>query len=577
MDVIELIKNDTDNSYLPKLLENDYFPFVSVVTPTYNRHNIFDIAIFNWKNFIYPSHRIEWIILDDSPRDSIKMLKKKIPKDDKRIKYYTCKRIDTISKKRNKINQLATGEIIAHMDDDDYYPADSIINRIRALLTYSKQCVGSSSINCINLLDNTCFRTSGGIQDDTIITGESALCYYKEFWEKQQYDENVKNEECKALLKNRTKDYIDLNSAFVTILITHGNNMSDRVMRNSINKYNFFNDLPVTVVNLLENIQLKIHESLDGVSESKDFIKTHYGKPYKDVLKKIEKLPNTVKSTSVMFSYMEEIMPQENIEENSIIATYFPGNFYRTIKYNEKNNLNYKVLQIISYFQDYYKNMNIRLYLWTHDKFKITVDSINIEVLPWYYFNKKVSSSVSVMFDEYSHLNIITDQRHNEIIYVNLSNEDIVHSPDFFEKISRYDTFGNKNYILSNNVTRVLPINDLKYYYLGDGIELNNNKIFTEFHYNSLFENYKEIHSYRFSRFDEDHKVITDDDLNCEFFVLKEVNIPLMCYLIKLGVKYLRIDEEELINFGVLSIYDELPCNYFTKLQETLKTVIKIL
>ena len=82
MDVIELIKNDTDNSYLPKLLENDYFPFVSVVTTTYNRHHIIDIAVFNWKNFVYPSDKIEWIILDDSPRDSIKMFKKKLPKDD---------------------------------------------------------------------------------------------------------------------------------------------------------------------------------------------------------------------------------------------------------------------------------------------------------------------------------------------------------------------------------------------------------------------------------------------------------------------------------------------------------------
>ena len=72
MDVIELIKNDTDNSYLPKLLENDYYPMVSVVTPTFNRDHLFDIAIFNWKNFIYPEDKIEWIILDDSPRDSIK-------------------------------------------------------------------------------------------------------------------------------------------------------------------------------------------------------------------------------------------------------------------------------------------------------------------------------------------------------------------------------------------------------------------------------------------------------------------------------------------------------------------------
>ena len=52
MDSIELIKNDTDNSYLPKLKENDYFPMVSVVTPTFERHHLIEIAIFNWNNFL---------------------------------------------------------------------------------------------------------------------------------------------------------------------------------------------------------------------------------------------------------------------------------------------------------------------------------------------------------------------------------------------------------------------------------------------------------------------------------------------------------------------------------------------
>lgn len=575
MNVIELIKNDTDNSYLPKLLENDYFPSVSIVTPTYNRHHIIDIAISNWKNFIYPPDKLEWIILDDSPRDSIKILKKKLPKHDKRIKYYTCNKIHTIGKKRNKLNQLVANEIIVHMDDDDYYPPDSIINRIRSLLTYSKRCVGSSSLNCINLLDNTCFKTAGGVRDNTIVTSEASLCYYKTFWEEQGYDEEVKGEECKKFLENRIDDYIDLHSAFNMIAITHSKNMSDRVIRNSINRYNFFNDLPVTVVNLLEDIQIKIHESLEGMSEAKSFIKTHHGKSYEDILLKFEKLPEHVKSTSLMSSYIEDIMTKESIQENSVIATYFPGAFYRTIDYNMKDKLSYKVLQIIEYLNNYYKNKNIRLYLWTNEKFNI--DNTDIKVLPWYYFNKKVSSDVAIMFDEYSHISIINSQDRNDTVYVNLSNENTVHDSEFLKKISRYDTFGNKNYIFkTNKITTALPINNLKYYYLGRGTEINNNKIFTELHYDNLLSNYDEIHSYSFSLFDKECKVLTDNDMNCEFFVLKELNIPLMCYLIKLGIKYLRINEEDLDDFGVLSIQDDIPDNYFTLLDEKLKTVIKI-
>ena len=47
-----------------------------------------------------------------------------------------------------------------------------------------------------------------------------------------------------------------------------------------------------------------------------------------------------------------------------------------------------------------------------------------------------------------------------------------------------------------------------------------------------------------------------------------------MCYLLKLGIKYLRIDEKDLKEFGVLSIYDELPSNYLKLLDEKLKSGI---
>lgn len=571
MDIIELIRNDTDNSYLPKLLENDYYPMVSVVTPTFKRDHIFDIAIYNWNNFIYPDDKIEWIILDDSPRDSVKKLRKKLPRDS-RIKYYTCKKIDRIGVKRNKVNELAAGDIIVHMDDDDYYPPDSIINRVRSLITYSKRCVGSSSVNCINLLDNTCFKTGGGYKDNTIITAEASLCYYKKFWEEKHYDENITCEECKEFLEDRTNDYIDLHSAFVMIAITHSKNMSDRVIKNSINRFNFFKELPVDVVNLLETLQVRIHESMEGMSEAKDFIRQHYGKSYDEIMKKLERLPNYVKSTSLISSYIDDIQPNETVRENSVIATYFPGMYYRTINYVVENEFNYKMLQIISYLKEYYPNKSICLYVWTHDKFSLD----NIDFIPWYYFNKRLAAESTVIFDEYSHLNTIKFSKN--ITYVNLSNEDITHSKEFFNKINKYDTFGNKNYIFkTSQLTRPLPINNLKYYYLGLGDELNNNKIFTELHYNDLFKNYEEIHSYSFNRFDKDYKVLTDNDLKCEFCVLTAVNIPLMCYLLKLGVKYISIDEKDLSDFGVMSIYYKLPQNYLELLDEKLKTVIKIM
>ena len=249
MNSIKLVKSTTDNGYYPDLRQLNHYPSVSIVTPTYERDDIFDLAIFNWKNFIYDKDKIEWIILNDSSRESIKRLKKKLPKDP-RIKHYSCKKIDKIGIKRNKTVQLATGEIIVHMDDDDYYPPDSVINRVQGLVNYDKQCIGCSWVNCINLLDNTCFRTLGGIHGNTIIVAEASFAYYKTFWESQKFDETITHEECKEFLENRDHDYIDLHTAFVMIAVTHSKNMSNRVIKNSINVVNFFECLPVVVTNI---------------------------------------------------------------------------------------------------------------------------------------------------------------------------------------------------------------------------------------------------------------------------------------------------------------------------------------
>ena len=41
-------------------------PNITILTPTYNRKNVFKLAILNYLNIDYPRDNIEWIILDDS-------------------------------------------------------------------------------------------------------------------------------------------------------------------------------------------------------------------------------------------------------------------------------------------------------------------------------------------------------------------------------------------------------------------------------------------------------------------------------------------------------------------------------
>ena len=575
MDHIELIEDKINNGLIPKLNACEIYPSISIVTPTFNRHDLIDIAIFNWNNFIYPDDKIEWIILDDSPRDSIVKTKKKIPKDDKRIKYYTCKKINTIGKKRNKINELANNDIIVHMDDDDYYPPDSVINRVCALLTYDKKCVGSSGVNCINLLDNTCFKTQGGYIDDTIVTAEASLTYYKNFWLEQKFNEEDMSEECKNFLKFRSKDYIDLNTAFVMIAITHSLNMSDRVLKNTINQFDFFKELPVEVVNMLEKIQFRIHSKLPGMQESKDFIKENYGRPNEIIFNKIKKLPIYVKSTTIMSCYIEELTIKEQIVKKTLCVIYYPGLYYRNIELITSSGFSHAFYQLIFFLRYYYHEYKIRLYTYTHDEFSI---NNNITVIPWYYFNCKLSSDEVLLVDEYSHMDIVNKMCKNNIIYLNLSNLNIIYPPNFLDSLELYYTFGNKsNIIFNNDFLKPIKFTSLKYFYIGQGKELNNNQLFLDTVWDKDLNKYSSIHTYDYNNMDI-KDILRDNDINCEFYLIKEDNLSLMSYLIYKGVKYLCINKNEKMNeLGIISINDEIPPNYFEILNNKLKNVLKII
>ena len=99
---------------------------------------------------------MEWIIVDD---DDIECVEALLPPIEKReqlnIHYYRIpkKKFDDEFKpdpsnmtgeKRNYAIEKANNEVIVFMDDDDYYPKNSVKERVTALLNFDKQCVCST-------------------------------------------------------------------------------------------------------------------------------------------------------------------------------------------------------------------------------------------------------------------------------------------------------------------------------------------------------------------------------------------------------------------------------------------------
>ena len=235
---------DKDGNFVLNLDRLEDFPYVSIVTPTYKRRSLFPMAIRNFYNFSYPPEKLQWVIVEDCEEESVEDL---IPKDDKRIKYIKLDEWVTIGKKRNICVENADHSIIIHMDDDDYYPPESVYARVSLLLKYYDdgiRLVGSSAIGVYDLIENT-----NNISGDGVFSiAEGTMGYFKTFWEQRNFNEEVKNGEYIDFIGGRFPSIMDMPYSFVMVAFKHSKNtVVKKTSQALINKrtgesHSFFDD-----------------------------------------------------------------------------------------------------------------------------------------------------------------------------------------------------------------------------------------------------------------------------------------------------------------------------------------------
>lgn len=100
----------------------DSLPLVSILTPTYNRHDFMPILVECIERQTYPLSCIEWVIIDDSC-ENIQDWVRNLPLAYRlhALNYIYLDRKNTIGSKRNIAKKTSRGEFCVHMDDDDYY------------------------------------------------------------------------------------------------------------------------------------------------------------------------------------------------------------------------------------------------------------------------------------------------------------------------------------------------------------------------------------------------------------------------------------------------------------------------
>ncbi|WP_196207538.1 glycosyltransferase [Citrobacter sp. Res13-Sevr-PEB04-36] len=202
-------------------------PFVSVVTPTWNRAAFLPYLLYMFRYQDYPADRRELVILDDSPQSHQSIIDKLTQNHPEKfnIRYiYHPEKLD-LGKKRNMLNALAQGEYIVCMDDDDYYPADKISYTIEMMQRHRALISGSDQIPIWYSHINRIFK-SRSFGPQNILNG--TFCYHRNYLKKHRYNDECNLGEEEGFTNNFTVNPLQLPGERTIICISHSHNTFDK-------------------------------------------------------------------------------------------------------------------------------------------------------------------------------------------------------------------------------------------------------------------------------------------------------------------------------------------------------------
>lgn len=256
---------------IPEKILQELLPKVSIVTITKNRGAFAGIMLYNWINIKYPREKLEWVVLDDTPVPAPDGydLADYIPCDDPNIKYIRLDREYPVAEKRNLANEYTIGEIICHMDDDDYYFPDSVLAKVRIILQCNFQGVHSFPIGVYDMIGDKSFildRPKNPTQCHTNDCAEATMAYRREYWEKNKFYSISPNgcNEGRSFIGKKFDKWILLHFMFNMVSITHTKNITgdnrtvykdNEVVKSTENAGDFKEVFPKDFILVLENIK----------------------------------------------------------------------------------------------------------------------------------------------------------------------------------------------------------------------------------------------------------------------------------------------------------------------------------
>lgn len=200
-------------------------PFVSVLTPTYNRRRFLPSLIECYLAQEYPKNRMEWIILDDGTdcvKDIFDGMKNKIPN----LRYIRLEEKKLIGAKRNILNKEAKGDILIAMDDDDYYPPERVKHVVMKFAQNPRIELAGSSEIYMYYTDIQKIYKLGPYKPNHATNG--TMAWRKSYAKTHTYDETVTHAEERSFLEDYKHPMIQLDAFKVMLVISHSENTFDK-------------------------------------------------------------------------------------------------------------------------------------------------------------------------------------------------------------------------------------------------------------------------------------------------------------------------------------------------------------
>jgi glycosyltransferase involved in cell wall biosynthesis len=189
---------------------------VSCIMPTYNRREFIPLAIRSYLHQDWPEK--ELIVVADG--EDVTDLFVGVPN----VTYIFRDEHESLGRKKNIGNEFASGEIIAHFDDDDWSGPGRLTDHVNRILSSNLPVTGYNILNFWDMKRNEACQYNGGKG----YACDSSLCYKREYWHSHRFKEDLGNKEDSHFAHRAGKAGLlsTAYSADFLVAINHGSNTS---------------------------------------------------------------------------------------------------------------------------------------------------------------------------------------------------------------------------------------------------------------------------------------------------------------------------------------------------------------